>query len=190
MSYQHKIKIQLADGDALEYSTTMRYTDNRCVGYSTIKDFIREKTGKNNFDLYDEEGIKQLTCELVYALVLVCVFKPDICESCKMTDINLSGDGICYECWKKSNTNECTTGVNLKKFYYLENHPTIYCYKVYFNDDLTQAFIKTCDKDMEKIDYFDHDTLMYDGNRVVLLSEIPEEFIPYYDTVYYDSVIE
>ena len=189
MTYERVIKIQLADGATLEYPSTMRYTDGY-VFCSKIKDFIREKTGKNNFDLYDEEGINQNAFEMVYALVIVCIFKPDICESCKMEDINLTGDGICWECWKKSNTSECTTDVRLKKYYYPENHPTIYCYKVYFNSDLTQASIKSCDEDMETIDVFDDDTLMYDGNRVVLLSEIPDEFIPYYDEVYYDSVLE
>ena len=189
MTHERVITVQLADGETLKYSSTMRYTDGY-VFCSKIKDFIREKTGKYNFDLYDEEGINLNAFEMVYALIIVCVFKPDICESCKKEDHKLTGGGICYECWKKSNTSECTTYVNLKKIYNLQNHPTIYCYKVYFKRDLTQAFITACDEDMETIEIFDDDTLMYDGNRVVLLSEIPDEFIPYYDTVYYDSVIE
>jgi len=182
MVFPKVITINCADGSSLEYSSTMRYTDGY-VFCSKIKDFIREETGKNNFDLYDEEGINQTDFEMVYATVLTCVFKPDECDGCGLEGIKLNSESLCVECWSQKHT----------KFIDEENKPTIkktfpikddgICYKVYFNSDGSQDYIKIQYDDEPNDTIIRGDRLMRDKYSLVLESNIPDDFLEFYEEV-------
>ena len=186
MTYERVITVQLADGETLEYSSTMRYTDGY-VFCSKIKDFIREKTGRNNFDLYDEEGINLNAFEMVYALLIACVFKPDKCTSCGDDGVLLSDIGdLCFNCWELKNTDEtlCIGLSDGPKTYKTMN--MMWDYKVYFNETTNkQRFIELIDKGNNVLQTITDDVLMYSRlcYGLVLKSKIPEQFLDRFEEV-------
>jgi len=192
MVFEKSITINFADGNTLEYISTERYT-NGYVLYKDLKHFIRQETGNSHFDLYDDEGINQSDFEMVYSLVFTCIFKISKCVNCKFDEENLDEDGLCFTCWRaKDELTEVEISMNSKKRYiFVKNYPNITSFKVYFNQDNTQDRFKGCDDDGETVQYYDStDRLMYEGNRVKVLSEIPDEFIHYYREVEYDTVLD
>ena len=115
-----------------------------------------------------------------------------VCEDCKMEDTNLTEDCICFTCWREKNgLTEVIDNTNVKKRYvFLENHPIFNSFTVYFNTDNTQDRIRGCDDDGEVLKYFGSDEiLMFEGNRVKLLSEIPINFQHHYQQVEFESPI-
>jgi hypothetical protein len=194
MVFQREIIINFADGSSLEYSSGKRY----CDGYelcSKIKEHIRQETGKSNFDLLDEQGEKLNNYEVITAIVLVCIFKPDKCEECGIDTKKLCGDGICRGCWNNKHTQENDGRPTIKKTFRIYNGTGLYdkddivAYKVYFYDDGTQDYLKIqYEEGRDKI--VRDDVLMYDGNRLVLRNDIPDEFLEYYDELMVDTEIE
>lgn len=188
MVFPKTITINCADGATLEYSSTMRYTDGFVWG-SKIKDFIREKTGKNNFDLYDAEGINQTDFEMVHALVLTCVFKPDECDGCGLVALRLNSESLCVECWRQKHTKFVDTEkeVRIKKTFSLDDDSGM-CYKVYFNSDGSQDYIKIqYDDDRHADTIIRDDRLFRDKYSLVLESNIPDDFLEFYDEVQADG---
>ena len=187
MTYERVITIQFADGETLEYPSTMRYTDGY-VFCSKIKDFIREKTGKNNFTLYDEEGINQNAFEMVYALVLVCIFKTDKCASCGDDGVLLSETSdLCFNCWELENTQALITIVlsGCARTYQVMNKK-VCDYKVYFDETTNkQRYIELIDDDKNLLDIITDDALMYSRRcyGLVLKSKIPEQFLDEFEEV-------
>ena len=190
MTYERVITVQLADGETLEYSSTMRYTDGY-VFCSKIKDFIREKTGRNNFDLYDEEGINLNAFEMVYALLIACVFKPDKCTSCGDDGVLLSDIGdLCFNCWELKNTGLLTTIAlsGCARTYQVKNleEKTVCDYKVYFDETTNkQRYIELIDGDKNVLEIITDDVLMYSRlcYGLVLKSKIPEQFLDKFEEV-------
>ena len=191
MVFKEEITINFADGGSLEYFSTQRRYD----GYelcSKIKAHIRQATGKSNFDLLDEQGEKLNNYETISATVLVCIFKPDKCEECGIDTQQLS-DGICRGCWNDKHTLPADKQPDIKKTFcidYDSNDPNaIIAYKVYFNYDGTQDYLKI-QYENKNDEIVADDVLMCDGNRLVLRNDIPEEFLAYYDEVMLDTVVE
>ena len=191
MVFKEEITINFADGGSLEYFSTKRRGD----GYelcSKIKEHIRQATGKSNFDLLDEQGDILNNYEVIYAPVLVCIFKPDKCEECGIDTQQLC-DGICRSCWNDKHTLPADKQPDIKKTFCIEydsNDPNaIIAYKVYFNYDGTQDYLKI-QYENKRDEIVADDYLMCDGNRLVLRNDIPEEFLAYYDEVMLDTVVE
>ena len=121
-----------------------------------------------------------------------------ICEDCKMENLNLcykrndTEYDLCFNCWREKN-GQTQVGNNIivkKRYIFLKNHPVFNSFTVYFNKDNTQNSIRGCDDDGEVLKYFgSDDTLMFEGNRVKLLSEIPNNFHHHYEEVEFNSPI-
>ena len=201
MVFERVITINFADGKTLEYISTGRYT-NGYVLYKDLKTLIRQHTGKCHFDLYDEEGINQSDFEMVYSLVLTCIFKISKCVKCQVDAEYLTADGICHSCWGEKNTKVLSKDPPpvIRKFY-IDSDCEYDCgqllwYKVYYKHDGTQDYIKLAYEDERKDKTIRNDrlmvggsSLMLPGNRLVLESEIPPEFIRYYREVWTDTVV-
>jgi len=86
--------IQFANGDTSQYDGT---TDiNR---YDGIASFIKRETGKKSFDLFKTDGTK-LHRNIVIQLndTIVCIFKPEVCRTCKKTTETDEETNECKEC--------------------------------------------------------------------------------------------
>ena len=133
------------------------------------------------------EGALLKIFEMVYALLIVCVFKPDKCTSCGDDGVLLSDIGdLCFNCWELKNTDEtlCIGLSDGPKTYKTMN--MMWDYKVYFNETTNkQRFIELIDKSNNVLETITDDVLMYSRRcyGLVLKSKIPEQFLDKFEEV-------
>jgi len=112
--------IQFANGDTFQYDGT---TDiNR---YDGIARFIKRETGNKSFDLFKIDGTElHRNIDIQLNDTIVCIFKPEVCRTCKKLAETDETNDECKEC------------MEYKLYSYFPNYGLNW-WRSYFDNDYT-----------------------------------------------------